>query len=431
MNEQIGFKSTKRAIFYCLKFRLFNKICYERIMGLFHSGQFLKWYLRPQDDIWLLTEVLLTKLLLKKTIFVEIQDQHIGHLIESYIFFKVSDIKQIDDDKKFLLVGASSRSSNKYLANGLQADNRRLIKPGRLARKLLQKFLDKRLHSYHNCNTEFINYEYLHKNSELLKEIGASLAKDIHNIPEISNIPWVRSNRKICVVHIRCSGYYKMMFKDGERQDYGNTRNYDIREFKEQISYLLKHGYSVIRTGLFVTHSLDFGCKDYVELAQYPQNIAELLTILAFLRAELVITTGSGPDALCALNPDVVTGTMFCAHNIFLPYSIKQLVLPPLLFRNDRIVEPVDQATMPAIFTQQDLDSANLVIKKPAKVASTFVKELLAFSESRLLEFDKNKYHGARNMSVLYSSLSAKGNNMIDSPTCCIANSYINLFNID
>jgi len=389
----------------------------------------VRWLVRPIDDMRLLSNILIKSRFFHHVLFVEIQDQFIGHLIPSYLFFKLNDMNSIDNVKRIVLVGASSKSSNQFLANQIQTRKRRLLKPGRILRKLLiNSHLDS-LHAYHDCNkNDFITYHYLKTNSMLLKRLQTSLLREIDRKVLINHIPWYQTTKKICVVHTRCNKYNAKTATFANNHDYEQTRNYDIQKLESSIRYLLDKGYFVIRSGIFVEKRLQINCTDYIELADYPTSLSEYLTILAFLSAKLVITTGSGVDALCALNPDVTLGVLFQPHSLTSPYSIRQLFFPPLFYKDEILLTPDQYLALDPIFSQEDLVKQGLSIYKPHDKVEEFIKELVEFSERDHILFNKASYHHPIYADPLYNILAAKNNNMVNSPNWCLSNVYLNIF---
>lgn len=115
---------------------------------------------------------------------------------------------------------------------------------------------------------------------------------------------------KLVCLHVRDQAYYG-------RGDWHTLRNVDINLYRKAAEHLASSGYYVLRTGAKVAAPLEWESERIIDYATRFRS--EFMDVWLFAKADLTLTSGSGPDAIpYSLNHHVLCACMTSpAHTSF------------------------------------------------------------------------------------------------------------------
>jgi len=344
---------------------------YKRLLKTRYIGKHLKSFFQ---DLYLYTVYLIEMLCGSEILIVPILDNFIGHLIVSTCVLTCKRSQLHKTKVWFLLSG--SKVSNRLLFDYIDELSSRNFCLGIFGRRFLFKEAISRGIAFHNAgDIQELTPEMMQLNksklldlrSELITRAKAGLTQDL--------VDKVLGN-KIAVVQIRCNRHHSI------RSSWASRISLDLRNapadlFREGIMRLIDQGYTVIRTGLFLSEKLVIPSSQYIEIADYKEDVGEFLTVLSMLKAQLILSTGSGPDCLAALNPSCFLGLVFQAHYHSGIPAWKQVFYFPSIRSNAVRLSPFDVLSRSPLLTDADLESQSLRIVKSKEDVNAIVSCLL------------------------------------------------------
>ena len=150
---------------------------------------------------------------------------------------------------------------------------------------------------------------------------------------------------KIACLQVRDGAYY-------QGTDWQDThRNFDIDLFRDAAEYLVSQGYYVVRTGVVVEKKLVWASDHIIDYAV--SHRSEFMDVWLFSYCDLVISTGTGPDFLAAVQGKHVLYSCYVVPRFALTFHPNISTLFANLYRDGKLMSIADMLTL---FKETDYD---------------------------------------------------------------------------
>lgn len=281
-----------------------------------------------------------------------------------------------EDGYKIWLLLSGCKTANRLLLDNLSEYSSRRLQLGILGREYLFKGLIQKGMNYHNSGdlNKMTPQVMLDNKSDLmcLRLRLLEIAKSRLSEELVNRV----CKKKLAVVQIRCDRHHSIRTSWASKERL-SLRNADADIFVDGIKMLLENGYTVVRSGLFVSKRLSLNSPEYIEVSDYNEELAEALTILIMLESSIILSTASGPDGLAVLNPKCVLG-LVCQTQFHRSIAAWQQVFQfPTILKGNRELSINEIVDLCPLDTDNDVEEQGLTIIKTSEHVIEMVKYLL------------------------------------------------------
>jgi len=323
------------------------------------------------NDCQLVIEVMVRRILGQDLVFLSVLDQFVGHLAGSVITLRIGVIPNSKENSYFLIGKSSGHVSNRFLLDMLNTEKSRVVRFGRLAKYLFRSEIESGRRLDDSGNVDRLGPEFLVKNKKSIEELRDHMLYILE--PKLKKFRWLLGNDRIVALNVRCAKHHNWRKSFASEIGLG-FRNADIVIFKQTVDRLISDGYTVVRMGLVVEEELDIDSRNYFELATLDVEEAELLSVAVALKCDVMVTTCSGPDVICALNPENTTWVVFNDQlNCGVP-AWKQYIMPSRLYQDGERISLSQHLDLLPLTCDEDFERNGIVQEKSAEMLDLFYR---------------------------------------------------------
>lgn len=331
-------------------------------------------------DVGLLVEVAAREIRGQEVIMIPVLDQFIGHLAVSVLTLRVG-LFEDTNKKTYFMVGQSGEiPSNRFLLELLETEKSRVVQYGWITRRLLKEKIEYGRSLDDSGDVDRLDPGFLISRRDRIVRLRDEIKEMVE--ARLGEHRWILDSKRIAALNVRCKSHHiaRRTFASNIGYDF---RNAEISIFKDSVEFMLARGYRVIRLGLTVEETLGDVGDEYYEIASFPEDVAELLTVAVALNCEIMLTTGSGPDNLCALNPDCTAWLVFYDQLDRCIAAWKQYVMTSRLTRDGKHVSIEDHIKLLPFRCDDDLIVNRVRQEKTADMLKDFVDRVCGKTEYR------------------------------------------------